>query len=161
MFYVRPIFFLKVWSLDKKTVLVVGVAGYIGSHVNKDLIDAGYQSIILDNLSRGTLDAVYRATFIKGDYGDADLLDRIFTTYPVDAVLHFAALKDLGESIREPLKYYSNNVASTLVLLDALLRHNVKIFVFSSSAAILVSRKAIMLKRTIPIIPLTLMVIQS
>ena len=120
----------------QKTVLVVGGAGYIGSHVNKDLIDAGYKSIVLDNLYRGTEDAVYKAIFIEGDYADADLLESIFTAYPIDAVLHFAALKDLGESMREPMKYYSVNVASTLVLLEAMIKHEVKIFIFSSSAAV-------------------------
>lgn len=119
-----------------KTVLVVGGAGFIGSHVNKDLIDAGYRSIVLDNLYRGTADAAYKATFIEGDYADAKLLDKIFENNSIDAVLHFAALKDLGESMREPMRYYSVNVASTLVLLDAMLRHDVKVFIFSSSAAI-------------------------
>jgi len=119
-----------------KTILVTGGAGFIGSHVNKDLCDAGYQTIILDNLYRGSREAVYKAIFIEGDFGNAHLLDQIFKDYLIDAVMHFGGLKDVGESTQEPIRYYSTNVGSTLVLLEAMLRHEVKIFVFSSSAAI-------------------------
>lgn len=121
---------------QKKTLLITGGAGYIGSHVNKYLFDAGYQTIVLDNLYSGTENSIYKSIFIKGDFGDKKLLDQIFEKYSVDAVLHFAAYKYVGESVKDPLKYYSNNVASTINLLETMLKNNVKVFIFSSSAAI-------------------------
>lgn len=120
----------------KKHILVVGGAGYIGSHVNKLLDQAGYSTVILDNLSKGHRDAVVRGVFVEGDMGDSKVLDRIFKSYPIDAVMHFAALIDVGESIAQPDLYYHNNVGSSLALLQQMLRHQVKKFVFSSTAAI-------------------------
>lgn len=122
--------------MNKKTILVVGGAGYIGSHVNKMLNRAGYNTIILDNLSRGNAKAIMQGTFVEGDMADESLLDRIFNQYPIEAVMHFAAFTDVGESMVEPLKYYRNNVANTLCLLDAMRRHQVRTFIFSSTAAI-------------------------
>jgi UDP-glucose 4-epimerase len=122
--------------MDKKFVLVVGGAGFIGSHVNKMLSQAGYSTLVLDNLSTGSRQAVISGIFIEGNMADRALLDQIFTQYPVTAVMHFAALIDVGESVRDPLKYYKSNVADTLVLLEAMRDHSVDIFIFSSSAAI-------------------------
>jgi UDP-glucose 4-epimerase len=119
-----------------KSILVVGGAGYIGSHVNEMLQEKGYCTIVLDNLSNGYREAVLRGTFIEGDISDTELLDKVFKTYPIDGVIHLAALKSVGESVAEPLKYYKNNVCNTLNLLEAMKRHEVKVFVFSSSAAI-------------------------
>lgn len=119
-----------------KTVLVVGGAGYIGSHVNKMLHQVGYHTVILDNLSKGDRRAITTGTFIEGDIADEKCLDQLFQTYPIDAVLHFAALIDVGESITQPANYYQNNVAATLTLLKALVRHKVNTLIFSSTAAV-------------------------
>ncbi len=120
----------------KKTILIIGGAGYIGSQVNKALQDAGYSTVVLDNLSQGHRQAVTRGTFVEGDMADPQCLDVLFMRYPIDAVMHFAAFIDVGESITNPAKYYANNVAATLVLLDAMLRHSIKTIIFSSSAAV-------------------------
>lgn len=122
--------------MQKKRILVVGGAGYIGSHVNKMLHQAGYDTLILDNLSQGHLDAVRYGKLIQGDLADRVLLDKIFTDYSIDAVMHFAAVTDVGESVHSPLKYYQNNVSNTLNLLEAMLDHSVETFIFSSSAAL-------------------------
>lgn len=120
----------------KKTVLIVGGAGFIGSHVNKMLQQAGYETIVLDNLSKGHRNAVSKGIFIQGDMADSACLDHIFSTYSIDAVMHFAAFIDVGESIFNPSSYYNNNVTHTLNLLNAMRRHSVRTFIFSSSAAI-------------------------
>ena len=119
-----------------ETVLVVGGAGFIGSHVNKKLAECGYQTIVLDNLSRGDRRNVQQGLFIEGDMADTDLLDQIFTTHSIDAVMHFASYLEVSESVADPLKYYKNNVAGTLNLLEAMRRHHVDVFIFSSSAAV-------------------------
>lgn len=120
----------------EKTILVVGGAGYIGSHVNKQLDDAGYQTVVYDNLSTGSRGAVTRGTFIEGDIGNSELLDEVFKSHKIDAVMHFAAFTDVGESVVNPLKYYHNNVCHTLNLLNAMQRNGIKVFIFSSTAAI-------------------------
>ena len=119
-----------------KCVLVTGGAGFIGSVVNEKLHQHGYDTIVLDNLSRGNQDTVRHGIFIKGDIADKALLDHIFNTYSIDAVMHFAAFLDVGESMTDPLKYYSNNVASTIHLLDTMHTHHINVFIFSSSATI-------------------------
>lgn len=120
----------------KKTILVVGGAGFIGSHINKMLHQAGYQTIVLDNLSIGNQKAVTRGIFIEGDIADTKLLNELFNQYPIDAVMHFAAFIDVGESIHEPYKYYLNNVANTINLLEQMRHHDVKTCIFSSTAAV-------------------------
>ena len=117
-------------------VLVVGGAGYIGSHMVKMLVQSGHEVIVLDNLSTGFRDAVHYGHLIEGDLADQALLDRIFAENSVAAVMHFAALSQVGESVREPGRYYQNNVANTQNLLGAMLRHGVRRFIFSSTAAI-------------------------
>jgi UDP-glucose 4-epimerase len=119
-----------------ETVLVVGGAGFIGSHVNKKLAKCGYQTVVLDNLSRGDRRNVQHGVFVEGDMADSALLDHIFTTYSIDAVMHFASHLEVSESVANPLKYYKNNVAGTLTLLEAMQRHHVDVFIFSSSAAV-------------------------
>jgi UDP-glucose 4-epimerase len=117
-------------------ILVVGGAGYIGSHLVKELVE-NEEVIVLDNLSTGHRAAVdSRAIFVEGDLGNEEVLQMIFKSYPIKAVMHFAAYSLVGESVIDPLKYYENNVASTLKLLKAMLNNNVKNFIFSSTAAV-------------------------
>ena len=117
-------------------ILVVGGAGYIGSHMVKQLAQSGHDVITLDNLSYGYRDAVKYGEFIEGDLGDSTILDSIFGSAEIDAVMHFAGFIQVGESVIKPAMYYHNNVVNTLTLLDAMLRHEVKNFIFSSTAAI-------------------------
>lgn len=117
------------------SILVCGGAGYIGSHTVKELVD-NYDVVVLDNLSTGfpfLLDE--KVSFIQGDLGDEETLDKIFTEYEIDAVFHFAANSLVGESVLEPLKYYQNNVGATLVLLKKMIEYGVDKFIFSSTAA--------------------------
>lgn len=118
------------------TILVVGGAGYIGSHMVKMLLANGYQVVTLDNLSGGYRDAVLGGDFVFGDIADRQGLDRLFSGYTFDGVMHFASFIQVGESVNDPSKYYQNNVAATLNLLDAMVAHEVKTLIFSSTAAI-------------------------
>jgi len=116
-------------------ILVVGGAGYIGSHLVKELVEKE-DVVVLDNLSTGHREAVdKRAIFVKGDLGNEDDLQMVFRSYPIKAVMHFAAYSLVGESVIDPLKYYENNVASTLTLLRVMMKFKVKNFIFSSTAA--------------------------
>lgn len=119
-----------------ETILVVGGAGYIGSHMVLDLIHAGHEVVVLDNLSRGHRDLLAGGVFVEGDLGDARLLDYIFSQHRIAAVMHFAAFSLVGESVSKPLDYYRNNMAKTVELLAAMLRHDVRHFIFSSTAAV-------------------------
>lgn len=122
--------------MKKHEILVVGGAGYIGSHMVKDLLMNGYQVITLDDLSTGHRDLLPGGTFIEGDLGNASLLGELFSRHRIDAVMHFAAYSLVGESVNKPLEYYRNNVAKTAELLNVMIGHNVKRFIFSSSAAV-------------------------
>lgn len=122
--------------MRKKTILVTGGAGYIGSYVNKMLNQVGYQTIVLDNLSRGNRHAVQNGIFIHKDLADTEGLRQLFQDYPIDAVMHFAASTDVGESVRDPSKYYFNNACNTYNLLVAMKNANIHQFIFSSTAAI-------------------------
>jgi UDP-glucose 4-epimerase len=117
-------------------VLVTGGAGYIGSHMVRRLHEAGHDIVVLDDLSTGFRDAVFSGLFIHGQVQDRPLLDRLFAAHMFDAVIHFAGSIVVGESVVDPAKYYQNNVAGTLILLDAMRRYGVDKFVFSSTAAI-------------------------
>ena len=117
-------------------ILIVGGAGYIGSHMVKQLAKAGNDVITLDNLSYGYRDTVKYGEFVEGDLGDNEVLDAIFQPGDIDAVMHFAGFIQVGESVTNPSMYYLNNVVNTHTLLDAMLRHNIKNFIFSSTAAI-------------------------
>ena len=116
-------------------VLVVGGAGYIGSHMVKMLSIAGHQVTTLDNLSNGYKDAVLYGDFVEGDIADAKLLDQLFADTQFDGVMHFASYIQVGESVEKPSMYYRNNVSNTQVLLDAMVKHDIKNFIFSSTAA--------------------------
>jgi UDP-glucose 4-epimerase len=122
--------------MKNEKILVVGGAGYIGSHMVKDLLDTGYGVITLDDLSTGHRELVPGGEFIEGGLGDRVLLDNLFSTHPISAVMHFAAFSLVGESVENPLKYYRNNMAATAELLDSMICHNVKRFIFSSTAAV-------------------------
>lgn len=116
-------------------VLVVGGAGYIGSHMVKMLAKAGHDVVTLDNLSNGYRDAVKYGEFVEGDIADAVLLDQLFSKYAFDGVMHFASYIQVGESVEKPSMYYRNNVCNTQTLLDAMLEHGIRSFIFSSTAA--------------------------
>ena len=117
-------------------ILVVGGAGYIGSHMVKQLSLANHEVFTLDNLSCGYQDAVKYGELIVGDLGDKKVLNKLFSAHKFDAVMHFAAFIEVGESVINPAKYYQNNVSNTQVLLDAMIEHGIKYFIFSSTAAI-------------------------
>lgn len=116
-------------------ILIVGGAGYIGSHVNKVLNERGYETIILDNLSYGHEESVKWGTLCKCDLANINEVDDIFTKYDINAVMHFSSFIDVGESVRNPEKYYNNNVVNTMNLLNVMLKHDVKKFIFSSTCA--------------------------
>ncbi|MGB3294834.1 MAG: UDP-glucose 4-epimerase GalE [Phormidesmis sp.] len=122
----------------KPMILVTGGAGYIGSHTVKALQSAGYQVVVVDNLvygHRDIVEQVLKAKLWVGDIGDRAFLDDIFSTYPIEAVIHFAAYAYVGESVAHPAKYYQNNVAGTLNLLMAMQAASVNKLVFSSTCA--------------------------
>ncbi|MFH1984393.1 MAG: UDP-glucose 4-epimerase GalE [Pseudomonadota bacterium] len=121
---------------NKANVLVAGGAGYIGSHVVLELVKQGYGVVVLDNLSTGHRELTPGGAFIHGDIGDANLLDAVFMERKIDAVMHFAAKSLVGESVAEPLAYYRNNLACTVSLLEVMVDHRVRHFIFSSSAAV-------------------------
>jgi UDP-glucose 4-epimerase len=120
-----------------KTVLVTGGAGYIGSHVVRQLSEAGHEVIVYDNLATGFADAlILREKLIVGDLADSERLEMVFQNHRIDAVLHFAASIVAPESVTDPLKYYANNTANTLQLIKTCVRHQVDQLVFSSTAAV-------------------------
>lgn len=137
-----------------KKILVVGGAGFIGSHVNKLLNLKGFDTVVLDNLSTGSREAVVAGTFVQGDFGDKSLLKKLFQQHNFDAAIHFAALTDVGESIRHPNIYYSNNVVKTLALLDSMIKREVKALIFSSSAAVYGIPQHGLVKETDPLNPI-------
>lgn len=122
--------------MSQKKILIVGGAGYIGSHVNQLLGKRGYETVIFDNLSRGHRSAITCGEFVKGDLGNPKDLNHLFKSFPFDAVFHFAALTDVGESVLNPALYYEKNVTDTLNLLNAMRSFGVLKIIFSSSAAI-------------------------
>lgn len=117
-------------------ILLVGGAGYIGSHMVWLLGQKGAEVVTIDNLSGGYRDAVLCGEFVEGDIADSALLDQLFSEHKFDAVMHFASFIQVGESVKDPAKYYQNNVVNTLNLLNAMIKHGVKRFIFSSTAAI-------------------------
>lgn len=116
-------------------ILVMGGAGYIGSHTLKHLSEQGYDVLAADNLAAGHREAVLNSPLIIADLLDETSLEAVFTTHKIDAVIHFAAFSLVGESVKDPAKYYRNNVIGTFNLLEAMRRHNVNKIVFSSTCA--------------------------
>lgn len=116
-------------------ILVCGGAGYIGSHINKQLNMEGYETVVFDSLIYGHEEAVKWGTFVRGDLVDIDALEAVFSKYRIDAVFHFAAFAYVGESVKEPEKYYYNNVANTLNLLKVMRNHGCDKIIFSSTCA--------------------------
>ena len=125
-------------------ILVTGGAGYIGSHTCVELLDAGYEVVVLDNLSNSSeksLDRVRALTgkevkFYKGDILDRDVLKKILETENIESCIHFAGLKAVGESVAKPWEYYNNNITGTLTLVDEMRKHGCKNIIFSSSATV-------------------------
>lgn len=125
-------------------ILVTGGAGYIGSHAVVELLNAGYEAIVVDNLDNSCEEALHRVeaicgkkvTFYKEDLRNKEKLNEIFEKENIDGVIHFAGLKAVGESCRVPLRYFDNNLIGTLYLLEIMEKHNVKKFIFSSSATV-------------------------
>ncbi len=125
-------------------ILVTGGAGFIGSHTCVELLDAGYEVIVYDNLynsSEKSLDRVKEITgkdltFVKGDILDPVMLEKVFSENKIESVIHFAGLKAVGESVQKPWEYYNNNIAGTLTLVDAMRKHGCKNIIFSSSATV-------------------------
>lgn len=122
--------------MNSPLILVVGGAGYIGSHMVWWLGQQGARVVTLDNLSAGHRDAVLHGEFIQGDLADRNLLEQLFSAHRFDAVMHFASSIQVGESVQNPALYYRNNVSHTLHLLDAMHTHGVRRFIFSSTAAV-------------------------
>ncbi len=140
-------------------ILVTGGAGFIGSHTCVELINAGYEVVIVDNLSNSKYEAVNRiekitskaVKFYEADILDKDALNKIFDENKIDAVIHFAGLKAVGESVSIPLKYYHNNITGTLILCEVMANHNVKKIVFSSSATVYGNPKTVPIKEDFPL----------
>ena len=126
------------------TILVTGGAGYIGSHTCVELLNAGYDVVVVDNLCNSCKESLKRVeeitgksvTFYEVDLLDKPALDQVFDNEKIDGVIHFAGLKAVGESVYKPLEYYHNNITGTLILCDSMRNHGVKSIVFSSSATV-------------------------
>ncbi len=119
-----------------KAILVVGGCGYIGSHMVKCLLDARHEVVVLDDLSNGYRDALLGGDLVVGNCGDRSLLDRLFASHRFDGVLHFASFIQVGESVIDPAKYYQNNTANALTLIEAMIAHGIGPLIFSSTAAV-------------------------
>lgn len=135
-------------------ILVTGGAGYIGSHIVKLLCERGYDAVVFDNLSYGHEWAVLCGQLIKGDLSDREHLNSVFLNERVDAVIHMAAFVVVDESIREPLKYYRNNFANTLNLIEMCEKHKVNKFIFSSTAAVYGIPEEIPVTENAPLLPI-------
>ncbi|AAK80902.1 UDP-glucose 4-epimerase [Clostridium acetobutylicum] len=119
------------------SILVCGGAGYIGSHTVHELIESGKEVVIVDNLQSGHLQAVNKkAKFYKGDIRDSEFLDKVFSENKIQSIIHFAANSLVGESMEKPLLYFNNNVYGMQILLESMVKHNIKNIVFSSTAAV-------------------------
>ena len=141
------------------TIFVTGGAGYIGSHTCVELLQAGYDLVVMDNFINSKPEAVRRIRELSGrdfPFYEVDMLDqagmdRIFDQHPIDAVIHFAGLKAVGESVSQPLRYYHNNITGTLNLLETMQKHGCKRFVFPSSATVYGSPKTVPIREDFPL----------
>lgn len=139
-------------------ILVTGGAGYIGSHTCVELLNAGYEIVIVDNFvnsNEKSLERIKQITgksfkFYEGDTSNSEVLDKIFRENRIDCCIHFAGLKAVGESVEKPLEYYKNNVSGTLILLEAMKKHNVKNIIFSSSATVYGNPKTVPISEKCP-----------
>jgi len=144
-----------------KKILVTGGTGYIGSHTVVKLLEAGYEVVILDNLSNSKVSVIdriekitnKRPLFVEGDIRDRPLLKKIFNDHKIDSVIHFAGLKAVGDSVVEPLKYYENSVGGSISLLEVMKEANVKNVIFSSSASVYGEPKELPIKEDHPLNP--------
>jgi UDP-glucose 4-epimerase len=145
----------------RQTILVTGGAGFIGSHTCVDLLENGYDVVVIDNFTNSSPIALDRVTALCGraptsyaiDLRDSDAVDGVFAAHPIDAVVHFAAFKAVGESVQQPLAYYDNNLRSMIVLLESMRRHGVTKLVFSSSCSIYGDAQGTVLDETTAIRP--------
>jgi len=135
------------------TVLVTGGAGYIGSHTVKALLAADREVVVLDNLSAGHRDSVQDVRLVEADVGDVDVVQSVLRDYNVTAVMHFAAVLSVGESVKDPQRYYSTNVVSTISLLQAMKEESVSHFIFSSSAAVYGAPTQLPIRESHPLVP--------
>ena len=135
-------------------IFVTGGAGYIGSHVVKALGEKGHTILVYDNLSTGHRDSVLYGDLVVGDLADTGLLSKTIKEYAPDAVIHFAASIQVGESVRKPLKYYENNMVNTVRLLDTLVKNSVRFFLFSSTAAVYGIPEKIPVQESAPLRPI-------
>jgi len=145
-------------------ILVTGGAGYIGTHTCIELINQGHQVVVIDNLSNSTADTLTKVSeitksdqipFYHGDIRDRQLLQKIFKRHKIDAVIHFAGLKAVGESIQKPLQYYNNNVIGTITILEEMQQASVQTIIFSSSATVYGNPKILPIKETHPTVGAT------
>lgn len=150
-------------------ILVTGGAGYIGSHTCIELLEAGHQVLVLDNLSNSKLDNLEKVSqiantkldineagefdflFIKGDIRDKNLLIKLFSSYKIGGVIHFAGFKAVGESVKKPIKYYNNNVVGSIALIEVMKKFDCKTFVFSSSATVYGESDTLPIKENFPL----------
>ena len=135
-------------------ILVTGGAGYIGSHIVRDLGERGYLPVVLDNLSSGHADAVLCGELIRGDVADSELVGSILRKFAIRSVMHFAAFIQVGESVSQPLKYYENNSFNCLRLVKACLENGVENFIFSSTAAVYGMPKKVPVDEKAPLLPI-------
>ncbi|MFH1831813.1 MAG: UDP-glucose 4-epimerase GalE [bacterium] len=137
----------------KETILVLGGAGYIGSHTAYLLAQQKYHVIIIDKLIHKQTFPHQWAKFIQADFADTNVLAHIFSTYNISTVMHFAAFIEVGESVKRPCDFYENNVQKVLILLESMLQHNIKNFIFSSSCAVYGEPQKLPLEETHPTNP--------
>jgi UDP-glucose 4-epimerase len=146
---------------NKKNILVTGGTGYIGSHTVVALMAAGYNPVIADNLSNSKINVLERIAkitkrkppFYKIDLRDCTVIDKVFQKYQINSVIHFAGLKAVGESVAEPLRYYENNIQSTISLCNVMAKHGVKRIIFSSSASVYGEASSIPIREDSPTAP--------
>lgn len=141
--------------MKNQTILVTGGAGYIGAHVVRKLIEAECKVVVVDNLSTGLSAHVHsKAIFIEGNFANTMLLEKVFTDFKIDAVMHFAASIEVGESVQKPLEYLDNNTIGTNVLLQSMHKYGVKKLIFSSTAAVYGLQKQMPVKESAQLGPL-------